>query len=49
MHIDCATTGDINDLRFVTLANRQTMFRVLAVVVDFLQHVFARGSKGKDA
>jgi hypothetical protein len=46
MHIDC---GDIGDSRFVPLENRQTIFRVLAVVVDFLEHVFALDSKGKDA
>lgn len=49
MHIDCTTSSDSGDSRFVTLENRQTMFRVLAVVVNFLQHVFARGSKGRHA
>lgn len=47
MHIDCAAFGDS---RFVTLENSDTMFcTCTAVVVDFLQHVFARGSKGRGA
>ncbi|GEM_PF-6243844 len=47
MHIDCAAFGDS---RFVTTESSDTMFGTCtAIVVDFLQHVFARGSKGKDA